>query len=202
MVNVNPTVGHLEQVTQYDCWHAALRMMLKWKYGPGTEPTGTYTSWLYIRCREAQAGYTNSRANELKNVTQPTDLDKYNASRTAKNVVQRWARTRALGGGFEPFKNATRPGLTITLLPMILGENRLRAVRGAAIAEELDDSPADIGNMLTAHGPLYCLANFGHVVVVTGIDDQTLDVCDPLLRAPSTMGIGLVVNSPCVARLA
>ncbi|WP_418316313.1 papain-like cysteine protease family protein [Piscinibacter sakaiensis] len=204
MPAVAPPVNHLQQITQYDCWHAALRMMLKWRDGAAAEPQGTHTDWLYLRCREAQNGYQHERQTALAGIANPTPVEQYNASRTAKIAVENWARTRRLGGaaGYRPFESASRPGLTIALLPMILGENRLRAVRGAALTEELGASSDAIGTMLTTHGPLYCLLGFGHVVVVTGIDGENLTVCDPLLPAPNTQGIGAVANSPAVARLA
>lgn len=200
-MNVAPPVNHLRQLSRYDCWHASLRMVLKWKHGLAAEPAGTHTTWLYAECMRGEAGYTYNVNLALQGIANPTGLDRKNAALNAKTAVERWARTRRIAG-YRPFQDATRPGLTISLLPMILGENGLRAVRGASIVEELGATPVDVDNMLTAHGPLYCLVSFGHVVVVTGINGMTIDVCDPLMPAPDTRNVNLVVNSPCVARLA
>lgn len=202
MTSIARPLTHLKQVTQYDCWHASLRMMTKWKNGNTSEPGGTHTDWLYNQCRAGQNGFNATFANSLGGKT--SELDKYNATKTAKNVVQSWARTRALGssgGTHKPF--TTRPGLTVSLLPSILSENKLRAVRGGpTITPELDTGADAIGTMLTNHGPLYCLVGFGHVVVVTGVDDDELTVSDPLEDAPSKRGLKLIGDSPCVARLA
>lgn len=203
MVTVAHPVGHLQQITQYDCWHASLRMMTKWRNGAASEPTGTHTQWLYIQCVTGENGFNATRANALVGIAAPDEIEDYHATRTAQQAVKNWSRTRTLtssGGTHRPFTQ--RPGLTISLLPTILAENKLRSVRGTAITEELDGTSGAIGAMLTGMGPLYMLINWGHVVVVTGINGDTLDVSDPLLAAPSTLPRSMLEASPCVARLA
>lgn len=204
MYSVDPAVTHLQQVTQYDCWHASLRMMTKWKSGSLiSEPEGTLIDWLYRKCREGQNGYNAMKARALQDIDEPTDIDRHQAHRTATRAVSQWAAQQYLVSNrkqFDPFSD--RPGLTLSLLPTILAEAGLRAVRGIAIKEELDDSSEAIEQMLKDHGPLYCLVNFGHVVVVIGINGDSLNVNDPLLDAPSECDRRMISISPCVARLA
>lgn len=203
MYTVAPAVIHVAQVTQYDCWHASLTMMRRWRYGATAQPGGTRTNWLYSRCREAQNGYDATKARILANKANPDDVDRYRAGQQAAGVVANWSSARTLDsstGPYSPFTN--KPGLTLALLPTIFAENRLRAVRGACVHKELKSNSAAVEAMLRAHGPLYCLVDFGHVVVVIGVHGDMLTVCDPLLDAPSQMNIAAIKNSPCVARLA
>ncbi len=202
MYNIAPALGHLQQMTQYDCWHASLRMMTKWKNGVNSEPSGTQTTWLYLKCRDAQAGFDVSKQNALNRIAAPDEIDHHHAGIGAKKRVGEWSKNQKLISNQRSFKPFTeRPGLTLPLLPAILSENKLRAVRGKSIIQELEGTPAAIEQMLRDHGPLYCLVDFGHVVVVTGINGDTLDVCDPLQNAPAQRGIKCIVDSPCVARI-
>ena len=202
MYSIAPALGHLQQLTQYDCWHASLRMMTKWKNGVNSEPAGTQTTWLYGKCREAQNGFDFAKQKALKQGEVPTEIDHRHAGLKAKAVVGQWSKGQKIISNQEkhkPFKE--RPGLTLSLLPAILSENKLRAVRGESIIRELEGTSAAIEQMLRDHGPLYCLVDFGHVVVVTGINGDTLDVSDPLQDAPAQRGIKCIVDSPCVARI-
>lgn len=212
MVVVAPDVKHLEQVTKYDCWHASLRMMVKWRSGEATEPTGTHTDWLYKQCRLAQGDHNITKKDEAAKLQESSgekfgpDIINHHAAKTADIAVKNWSRTRALSprdrveGPFKPFKD--RPGLTVPLVPTILSENGLRSVRGTVVTEELDATSEAVGTMLGDHGPLYLLLNWGHVVVVTGIENDTLTVSDPLMSASSELSLNLLAMSPCVARLA
>ena len=75
MYSIAPALGHLQQMTQYDCWHASLRMMTKWKNGVNSEPSGTQTTWLYLKCRDAQAGFDVSKQNALNRIAAPDEID-------------------------------------------------------------------------------------------------------------------------------
>ena len=204
MYAVHPMPPHVQQVTAYDCWHAALRMMCKWRNGNTAEPYGTHTEWLYRKCREAANGYRAARARALEGTPDPSDRDVYQAGRTAKSVVSEWSQTVQLWSGtqrFSPFRD--RPGLTLALLPTILGENRLRAVRGeTCIRKELGAKPEAVEAMLRDHGPLYCLVSYGHVVVIVGVDGNRISVLDPQMQDGDERDLGLLKGSPCVARIA
>jgi hypothetical protein len=202
MYHIAPALGHLQQKTQYDCWHASLRMMTKWKNGVNSEPSGTQTNWLYHKCRDAQAGFNATKQKALGKTAEPDDFARRQAGIAAKKLVGDWSKAQKLTSNREPFKPFTeRPGLTLALLPAILSENKLRAVRGESIIQELEGTPAAIEQMLRDHGPLYCLVDFGHVIVISGIDGDSLQVCDPLQDKPAQRGIASVANSPCVARI-
>lgn len=214
--DVTPAITLYQQSTPYDCWHASLKMMWKWRTDNMTNPSGftmprgPVTEWLYDQCRRADAGYKFNYQQYKLQVIQPDVNEQQssrNASKQAQKVVSKWSRQQHLmsnQGQYFPFNE--RPGLTLALLPTILAENQLRAVRGSQmlhIQKELSGSPQEIEQMLSTHGPLYCLADFGHVVVVSGIDNQTLHVYDPLSDAgPVGRGLWLIKNSPCVARIA
>lgn len=225
MYTVTPSVTYHAQVTPYDCWHASLRMMVQWPKKSGTEPRGTTTHWLYVKCQEGRSGFEATRkrlfeqskdarekellaeeSEELRNMI--VERYSFKASQEAKGVVKSWAKVQALtsnGQKFKPFSE--RPGLTLALLPAILAENGLRAVRGDKslhIVEELADDASSVEQMLKTHGPLYCLVDFGHVVVVVGIkDDESLLVYDPQApkSVPDERGLKSLAQSPCVARL-
>ena len=205
MYAVHPMPPHVQQVTAYDCWHAALRMMCKWRNGGTAEPYGTHTDWLYRKCREAANGYATIQARELEGTPDPSDVDRYQAGREAKRVVATWSQTVRLrstsSGEFSPFRD--RPGLTLALLPTILGENRLRAVRGeTCIRKELGAKPEAVEAMLRDYGPLYCLVSYGHVVVIVGVDGNRISVLDPQMQEGDERDLGLLKRSPCVARIA
>lgn len=204
MYTVAPAVTRIAQVTQYDCWHATLRMILKWRSGAGTEPTGTHTLWLYQQCRMAQNGF-DAEKRRLLPVGEVSEIDDYRANSSARERVAAWAQGRTLvtnGRNYSPF--STRPGLTRALLPTLLAENGLRAVCGpSCIRPEMTRDLAGVEQMLRDHGPLYCLVDFGHVVAIVGTTADALEVLDPLGDAGvQQRGIASVTGSPCVARIA
>jgi hypothetical protein len=102
-------VPQIQQVTDYDCWHASIRMMVKWKHGDDMEPKGTYTEWHLDKCKEAE-----KRASKRQVPGYAKELSLF-ASNTPEKP-------------FKPFYN--RPGMTSALLPTILAENKLRGLRG------------------------------------------------------------------------
>jgi hypothetical protein len=206
MYTVHPAVNLAAQITQYDCWRASLRMMCKWKNGGASEPSGTHTEWLYRKCREAQNGYNAERDRNLP--PNPTKRDYREANTVAAGRVQAWSQRVELqsnGAAYSPFNS--RPGLTLALLPTILAENKLWAVKGnMCIRPELRDV-RDVEGLLRAHGPLYCLVDYGHVVIVVGVvdgeEDAELQILDPQLDGgPHLRGTRLVSDSPCIARIA
>lgn len=203
MYQIKHDIEHIKQVTKYDCWHASLRMICKWKFGLSYEPSGTFTKWLYSKCRAAQNGYDYEINEIISSVENPTDADHYLANVVAKNKVRSWAQTLNLysnGKTFHPFSNQL--GLKHSLLPTILAENRLMAIYGSAcISPMLSMNPEGIGDMLKSYGPLYCLLDYGHVIVISGISGHDLIVHDPVEQGISTAHIRSVEISPCVARL-
>jgi len=205
MYIVSPSVPYIPQITQYDCWHASLRMICKWRYTDQSEPVGTHTAWLYTKCREAQSRFNTLTAQHLSTIKDPDEINKHHANVYAKKNVTKWSIEQALLANskkFKPFSEG-RPGLTRSLLPTILAENKLRAVLGpACISPEMAATSAAVEEMLSSHGPLYCLVNFGHVVVIVGVDGDKLHVCDPLFgKGPTPVGFDFVTKSPCVARI-
>jgi hypothetical protein len=178
-------------------------MITKWKNGVHTEPAGTQTDWLLRMCHIGQNGYNFSRQQALNGIPIPDEIDNHHAQVKAAKAVKEWSKKQKLISNDQKFKPFSgKPGLTISLLPSILSENRLRAVLGTCPLPELGDTAGAIEQMLRDHGPLYCLVGWGHVVVVVGITaDNKLEVHDPQAHLPSIHGIDWVVNSPCVARI-
>jgi ABC-type bacteriocin/lantibiotic exporter with double-glycine peptidase domain len=145
MINLN--VPYIAQNYEFDCWFAALRMIVKFRYGQNAEPVG-------------------HPAAALEGLSRQSKRDAIKARATAEGIApgsyeyrQRLKLYPPRGINLAEFQQlAGHNGLVAPLLPQSYKTNQAAGWTGDRLE-----------TLLRLHGPIWCAFGYGHIVVLKGI---------------------------------
>jgi hypothetical protein len=130
-------VPYIAQNFEFDCWYASLRMIVKFRNGPGAEPMGYETAEL--AGMTAQSSRDAKRVELVQSGMQPGS---YGYRKELAKVPRRGLNANE----FIPM--AQRNGLVAPMMP-----------GGGGFTYNQYDG------LLSVHGPLWCAVGYGHIVV-------------------------------------
>ncbi len=151
-------VPFIRQTAGFDCWYAALRMLVKFRHGPTAEPLGHPTA--------EYEGMIRQSAREAIKDQGPRGT----GALSDRQVMEQLKLSPSRGLSQAEFDElAGYNGLAAPILPPYDG-----------IAKTGGWTTARLEALLRVHGPLWCALGYRHIVVIKGIDaqDQVL-VHDP-----------------------
>jgi len=153
MVDLN--VQHIAQNFEFDCWYAALRMIVKFRYGANAEPVG-------LEVAEVSGMERQSLRDAMRR-----DMQQRGESPGAYANRRELGRVPPIGLRPDQFiLLAQRNGLVSPLLPPSPAHG------GGFTYNQLE-------TLLQLHGPLWCAFGYGHIVVLKGAVMSTLLIHDP-----------------------
>jgi len=144
-------VPYIAQNFEFDCWYASLRMIVKFRNGPGAEPMGYETAEL--------AGMTAQSARDSKRI-ELVQSGLQSGSYGYRKELAKIPRRGLNANEFIPM--AQRNGLVAPMMP-----------GGGGFTYNQYDG------LLSVHGPLWCAVGYGHIVVLKGTVLGGLLVHDP-----------------------
>lgn len=142
MVNYN--IPHIAQNFEFDCWYAALRMIVKFRNGNAAEPIG-------LEAAETAGMERQSLRDGMRN-----QMHARGENPGAYQNRRQLQQVPPIGLRPDQFTAlAQRNGLVAPLLPPPPAQG------GGFTFERLDA-------LLRVHGPLWCAFGYGHIVVLKG----------------------------------
>lgn len=160
-------VTYIAQTGDYDCWHAALRMVYKFRHGQQAEPPG-----------HGALVQGQQRDQERRNVRLQFPNSAYLQRKALRDLPPR-------GLNMDEFEEMA--GQNQLAAPLFLQSFKELRDQGGLSAQRVEE-------LLNLHGPLWCARVIGggypHVVVVIGVNDRGEIVFhDPQVGASLTQSV-------------
>ena len=153
---IDLAVQYIAQSYDFDCWHASLRMVYKFRHGNGAEPPGL------LRVEQEGLARYNERAAVM---------------RAAREQGRNYAWTRRC------LRDLPKRGLHLHEFEELAGAHGMVAPLMPLSCNEVQQSGGWTADRLEAllriHGPIWCAFDYGHIVVLKGVTQDGLLIHDP-----------------------